>query len=56
MKEGELLHKARHNVLHMHLDELMADFIKHTGKFPTDTTLMELIKWSHEQTKNPTGE
>ena len=47
-------HKARHIELHKALDELIADFIGHTSKLPSDTSLMELMKWSHRQTLNPT--
>lgn len=48
------IHKEVHILLHNKFDELMADFIKHTNKLPSNTTLLELAKWSHEQTKNPT--
>lgn len=44
-------HKARHQLLHKELDELIADFIKETGKLPSKTKLTELMKWSYEQTK-----
>jgi hypothetical protein len=47
-------HAERHKKLHDSLDELVADFIAHTGKLPSETTLMDFIKWSHEQTLNPT--
>lgn len=43
-------HKERHKVLHKMLDELIADFIADTRKMPSQTTIMELMKWSHEQT------
>ena len=49
-------HKIKHKQLHTAFDELMADFIRHTDKLPSKTTLMELAKWSNEQTKNPTKE
>lgn len=35
------------------LDELIADYIRHTDKRLSNSTLMELIEWSFEQTKNP---
>lgn len=54
MAESE--HKQRHLVLHKHLDELVADFIDQTCKLLSETTVMDLIKWSHQQTKNPTDE
>lgn len=47
-------HIARHVLLHQQLDELLADFIAHTGKRPSRATLIELMQWSHEQTLNPT--
>ncbi len=47
-------HKERHVELHKMLDELVTDFISHTGNLPSKTTLMDLMKWSYEQTKNPT--
>jgi len=46
-------HKQRHIELHKALDELLADFITHTKKLPSETSLTELIKWSYEQTQNP---
>ena len=49
-------HIKRHKELHLALDELAADFIFHTDKLPSDTTLMEFMRWAFEQTKNPTGE
>lgn len=47
-------HKQRHLELHKMLDELGADFIRHTDKLPSKSTIMELMTWSFEQTKNPT--
>lgn len=47
-------HKQRHVELHKSLDELVADFIDHTYKTPSQTTLMEFMKWSADQTKSPT--
>ena len=49
------VHKLRHILLHQHLDELMADFILHSKKLPSKTTVMELVLWSHQQTIEPTG-
>ena len=54
MNEEE--HKQRHVELHKKLNELCADFISQTGKYPSKTTMLELMEWSHEQTKNPTEE
>lgn len=47
-------HKERHLILHKELDELVADFISHTDKLPSTSTIMDLMTWSFEQTKNPT--
>lgn len=49
-------HQEKHILLHKYFDELMADFITHTKKLPSKTTLFELAKWSTEQIKNPTQE
>jgi len=49
-------HIKRHKELHERLDELVADFITHTQGLPSKTSLMDLMEWSFEQTKNPTGE
>ncbi len=46
-------HKARHKILHKYLDELVADFISHTAKMPSKTTLMDFMKWSAKQTGVP---
>ena len=47
-------HKEMHEELHNYFDMLVADFITHTGNLPSKTTVMELMKWSHEQTLDPT--
>ena len=49
-------HIAKHKELHDALDELMADMIAHTKMLPSKTTVMELAKWSQEQTISPTEE
>ncbi len=46
-------HITRHKKLHQALDELLADFINHTKKLPSRTTLVEFMEWSHSQTLNP---
>ena len=46
-------HKLRHIKLHKMLDELIADFIRHTNKMPSTTTLHDLMVWSYEQTIEP---
>ena len=48
-------HKARHVFLHKKLDELVADFIDKTKKFPSQVTLVQFMHWSHKQTENPEG-
>lgn len=59
-------HKARHELLHKMLDELVADWVNHTVhagdfqdasielKLPSNTFLSELMEWSYQQTQNPT--
>lgn len=52
-------HKARHQMLHKHLDELIADRISHSDPrgetwLPSRNTVFDLMKWSHEQSLNPT--
>ena len=46
-------HKQRHIELHRSLDELVADFIRHTTLFPSKTTLLDFMAWSAAQTKDP---
>ena len=46
-------HIEKHKALHRSFDELMADFISHTDKLPSQTSIMDLMKWSFEQTQNP---
>lgn len=46
-------HIERHELLHKHLDELIADFITHTGGLPSKTTLMAFMHWSYQQTIEP---
>lgn len=47
-------HIERHKLLHAHFDELIADWIGHTEKLPSETSVRELMQWSYEQTLNPT--
>lgn len=47
-------HKARHVALHAVLEELVADFLNHTGALPSRTSVMQLMEWSHQQTQQPT--
>lgn len=46
-------HVKRHQELHKSLDELLGDFITHTGQRPSQSTIMELLRWSHQQTIDP---
>jgi hypothetical protein len=46
-------HKAVHKRLHAAFDELLADFITHTQRMPSETTVLELLQWSHKQTIDP---
>lgn len=48
------LHRDRHQLLHREFDELMADYLSHNrGAMPSNTTLMQLMEWSHKQTIEP---
>jgi len=49
-------HKEHHKRLHKAFDELLADFLRHTRKFPSKTSTLELAKWANEQTIEPTEE
>jgi len=49
-------HKERHVFLHKCLDELVADYIAKTGKRLSNSTIMELVQWSHDQTIKPATE
>jgi hypothetical protein len=50
-------HVVRHQMLHVMLDELLADFLwHHKDKRPSNTTIEELLMWSHQQTINPDHE
>ena len=43
-------HKERHKELHSSLDELMADFISHTHRLLSETSALEFLEWSYQQT------
>jgi hypothetical protein len=47
-------HRQRHIELHQALDELVADWLAQTPAMPSSSSVMELIRWSNEQTDNPT--
>ena len=45
-------HREKHKELHEALDELAADFMSETRRLASGTTVMELMEWSCDQTKN----
>lgn len=50
----EEAHRKRHEELHEAFDELVADYLAHhRRKLPSNTTVMELMLWSHRQTQKP---
>jgi hypothetical protein len=52
-------HRQRHLELHQAFDELLADWIGHqpidSRKGISNTTIAELMRWSHEQCIEPTN-
>ena len=51
--------EEQHKLLHSMLDELAADYLVHVArgtsfKGPSNTTVRELMEWSHQQTIQPT--
>lgn len=46
--------KERHVILHKNLDELAACFFIETKKLPSEVTLTDFMKWSHDMTTEPT--
>ncbi len=52
-KLGKEKHKERHEMLHRYLDELVGDFTTHTSNLLSETTIITLMTWAHEQTKEP---
>lgn len=49
-----LEHKNNHIELHNKLDELVADYISHSQKTLTNTSVLDLMIWSYSQVLNPT--
>lgn len=47
-------HQDRHILLHRKLDELLADWITHEPTASIDRPVIDLMKWSCEQAKEPT--
>jgi len=46
-------HQERHRELHARLDELIADWMTHTGGMPTKATVFDLMTWSAAQCDSP---
>lgn len=44
-------HRWIHRRLHTSLDALVADYIEHTLRRPSDTTISELVNWSRARTR-----
>ena len=44
-------HRQLHVTLHDQLDILVADMIRCTGMMVSSTTVLELMNWSYEQTR-----
>ena len=53
MKESD--HRKRHIKLHKFFDELVEDGIKYGGLLPSQATVLDLMRWSHDQTIKPTS-
>lgn len=48
-------HKQVHIVLHRHFDELLADYLMHhRDALPSKMNFIDFLKWSHQQTLDPT--
>jgi len=45
--------KKYHQFLHESLDRLVAEFITQTHRFPSRTSVLELMEWSKKQTETP---
>jgi hypothetical protein len=52
--EKRALHLQRHMELHRALDELVADYVRHTRRSLSGSTVMDLLLWSARQTDDPT--
>jgi len=46
-------HKEWHIEKHKQLDMLLGDWIEHSGKLPSTSTVMEFLEWSYQQTIKP---
>lgn len=47
-------HETRHETLHRALDELIADWMRHTDRRPSTSSVLDLMIWSSEQMASPT--
>jgi len=43
----------KHRLLHAALDELVADFLCHTERLPSTTSVLDLMRWSNRQAQDP---
>ena len=50
------VHRRRHEILHRHFDELIADWIAQTRRLPIEHSIQELAAWSNIQQRNPDHE
>jgi hypothetical protein len=46
-------HTKKHMELHKAFDELLADYINHEKRLPSQITALELMTWSYRQTIEP---
>jgi len=53
-RDVEKLHIERHRQLHKALDELAADFMDCTKRLVNETSVLELMQWSYQQTESST--
>ena len=54
VKMNKADHRQRHIDLHRNLDELLNDAIQYGGLLPSKATVLDLLRWSFEQTVAPT--
>lgn len=47
-------HERIHRWLHKSLDQLVADYIGHTKKMPSETNLLDFMNWSAGEKESPT--
>lgn len=49
-----LAYQKERNDINRAIDELIADFIAHTDKLPSTSSISDLMQWSYKQTIEPT--